>query len=258
MAENNYPRIGEIVICTITKVLDYGVFVELTERNNLKGFIHISQVATGWIKNIRNFVREGQVRAARVISINTEKNQIDLSLTKVFAHEEKARIEEWKQGKRNRKFIEILAQENKQGFEKVWEQVAVPLIDEYGTFQESLNAIALGKEHALKTVPKEWQQPLLKLVEKHVTVQQKSVSGTLSLLSLAPNGVEVIKEALRKAKSPSKDAEVIISYSGAGKFLLKVSTYDFKESEKILHNISNQVLDAIKEKKGTGKFEKTA
>lgn len=256
MENDNYPKLGEIVICSVARVLDYGVFVELVEYNNLKGFIHISQVASGWIKNIRNFVREGQVRAARVVSISAEKNQIDLSLTKVAAQEERARIEEWKQLKRNRKFIEVLAKENNQGFEKVWAEVAEPLVNDYGSLQEALYAIALQKEDAMRTVPKQWQKPLLKLVEKHVIVKEKTVSGMLSLSSLAPNGVEIIKSALSKAKSPSADVNVSIIYAGAGKFLLRVSSFDFKESEKALSVVSQKVVEAIKESNGNGKFEK--
>ena len=256
MSNQQYPRVGETVVCVVTKVLDYGAFVELVEYGNTKGFIHISHVASGWIKNIRNFVREGQVRAAKVVSINTEKNQIDLSLTKVFQQEEKARIEEWKQLKRNKKFIEILAQENKQGFERVWEEVAEPLISEFGSLQDALYAIALQKEGAMKIVPKNWRQALLKLVEKNITVQEKTVSGTISLSSMEPNGVEIIRSALEKAASPSTGVTVSVTYSGSGKFLVKVSSFYFKESERVLGSISQAVLEEIKEKKGTGKFEK--
>src|SRR3989338_103759 len=103
------PNHGEVVVCKITKVLDYGVFAELLEYGNAKGFVHISQVSSGWIKNIRNFVKEGQVRAAQVMLVNRERGQIDLSFTKVSEQAQKARLEEWKQLTRSRKLIEVLA-----------------------------------------------------------------------------------------------------------------------------------------------------
>ena len=77
------PVIGEIVVVKVLRVLDYGAFVELLEYGNAKGFVHVSQIASRWVKNIRNFVKENQVRAAQVLSIDQSKGQIDLSLTKV-------------------------------------------------------------------------------------------------------------------------------------------------------------------------------
>ena len=92
--ETEFPQVGETVVIKIIKVLDYGAFAELPEYDNLKGFIHISQIATGWIKNIRNFVKEGQMRAAKVQNIDTAKNQIDLNLTKVSPAAQRAKINE--------------------------------------------------------------------------------------------------------------------------------------------------------------------
>lgn len=256
MEKQEFPAVGEVVVCLVTKVLDYGAFVELLEHNNLKGFVHISQVSAGWIKNIRNFVREGQVRAARVIAISQEKNQIDLSLTKVSGQAAKARLEEWKQLKRSRKFIEVLAKENKRDPESVWEEIAVPLVNEYGSFSKALEELALEKQQAFDLVPKNWRKPLEEIVKKTVTVQEKQVSGIVSLSSHASDGVEAIKSALSEAKSPSKDISVSVSYLGSGKYLLKVSSFDFKESEKALAVVAEKVVNAIEKKGGKGKFEK--
>lgn len=255
LENEQYPKIGEVVVCLVTKVLGYGAFVELLEHNNLKGFVHISQVSSGWIKNIRNFVREGQVRAARVVAISQEKNQIDLSLTKVSEQAAKARLEEWKQLKRSRKFIEVLAKENKQDPESVWEEIAVPLVNEYGSFSKALEELALEKQEAFDLVPKNWRKPLEEIVKKTVTVQEKQVSGIVSLSSNASDGVEAIKSALSEAKSPSKDISVSVSYLGSGKYSLKVSSFDFKESEKTLAVIEERVIQAIEKKGGTGKID---
>jgi len=256
MEQQELPAIGETVICSVRQVLNYGAFAELPEYNNIRGFIHISNVASGWIKNIRNFVREGQVRAAKVVSINREKGQIDLSLTKLSRQDERARIEEWKQLKRGKKFIEMLAKENKRDFESVWMEIAEPLTAEFGSLQDAFQEIALKKEAALKQLPKNWHAPLLKFVEKNVVVKEKEISGFLSLSSLAPNGVELIKQAFEKVKSPKETVRVRVSYAGSGKYLLKVSSHNIKDAEKVLNSISEQVVQEIEKRKGSGKFER--
>jgi len=106
----NLPEPGEIIIGRIFKVLDYGVFMELLEYEGLQGFVHISNVSSSWIKNIRNFVKEGQIRAGKVINIDRSKRQVDISLTKVSANAQREKIEEYKQGKRSQKLVELLAQ----------------------------------------------------------------------------------------------------------------------------------------------------
>ena len=122
--EHELPEVGETIVCKVKQVLGYGAFVELVEYGNKKGFVHVSQVASRWVKNIRNYVKEGQIRAAKVLSIDRGRGQIDLSFNKVSSHAQRARIEESKQLKRSKKLLEILAKEQGKAFEKAWEMMA--------------------------------------------------------------------------------------------------------------------------------------
>ena len=89
----DFPEQGEIVIGRISKVLGYGVFLDLLDYEGLQGFVHISNVSSSWVKNIRNFVKEGQIRAGKVVSVDSSKNQVDVSFTKVSANIQRAKIE---------------------------------------------------------------------------------------------------------------------------------------------------------------------
>ena len=255
MDQDNIPEAGETVVCRVKQVLNYGAFVELVEYGNSKGFVHISQVSTRWVKNIRNFVKESQIRAAKVLSINRERNQIDLSFTKVSASAQRARIEEWKQLKRCKKMLEVLAKDQHKTFDQAWEAIAKPLLEAHGSLPEAFQAIALLGQEAAEHVEKSWLKPLLELVEKNIPVPEKTLKGVLSLQSLKPNGVEVVKEALAKAEATSKKVEVF--YSGGGKFALKATGTDFKEAEKNLNNAAEAATEAMKESNGEAKFERS-
>src|SRR3989338_3209840 len=126
-----FPEQGEVVIGRISKVLDYGVFLELLEYEGVQGFVHISNVSSSWIKNIRNFVKDGQIRAGKVIHIDQYKKQVDISLTKVSANSQREKIEEYRQGKRAQKLIELLAQKVGAKPEEAWAEVAGPLLEKY-------------------------------------------------------------------------------------------------------------------------------
>lgn len=250
--EKEFPSIGEIVVAKVTKVLAYGVFVELLEYDDLKGFVHISQVASRWVKNIRNYVKENQIRAAIVLDIKQEREQIDLSLNKVSAGAQRKKIEEWKQFKREQKLIEVLASENKKSFEDTWNEVAEPLIAEKESLMKALQEISLSKKIPAE-IPKKWHKSLLKLIEKNVVVPEKVVKAVLQLNSNAPNGVEIIKKTLNEIeKQGSNEARIDLYYLGSGKYMVKVITYDYKLAERTLREVSEKGIKFIESHQGEG------
>lgn len=255
--EKEFPSIGETVIVKVTKVLPYGAMAELLEYENLNGFVHVSQVASRWIKNIRNFVKENQIRAAHVLSVDRGKEQIELSLTKVSAGAQRKKIEEWKQFKRAQKLVEILASENKKSFDDTWSEVAEPLIEKFSSLTLAFQEIALAKT-VPEIIPKKWAKPLLELVEKNIVVPEKIVKGTLLLSSNAPNGVELIKKALKEAQSSEKEnAKIELLYTGSGKYIIKVVSFDYKIGERVMNEAAEKAIKFIEGAKGTGKFSKS-
>src|SRR3989304_8342081 len=98
MIENKtgLPEEGEILQCTVTSVQSHSVFVRIDEYG-INGMIHISEVAPGRIRNIRDFVREGKKIVCKVLKINQEKNHIDLSLRRVSRSEALTKNYEFKQ-----------------------------------------------------------------------------------------------------------------------------------------------------------------
>ena len=65
-----FPEEGELVVGTVTSIRNFGAFVTLDEYNNREAFIHLSEVATGWVKYIRDHIREGQKIVARVLRVD--------------------------------------------------------------------------------------------------------------------------------------------------------------------------------------------
>ncbi len=236
-----WPNVNEIVVVKIDKVLDYGVFCSLLEYENATGFVHISQVESSWIKNIRNYVSEGQMRAALVQKVDLEKLQIDLSLTKVTERQQRLRIEEYKQLDRNKKLIEQMAKTLNKTKEEGWNAIAPPLISMYGNIPQAFEAIAMDGERAIEGVDEEWIPILVEVVKKNVRPAEKEVKGTLSIACTAPNGIELVKAALLESAKNVSNATITYSYLGGGKYLLKVVSYDFKLAEKGLSGVQERL-----------------
>ena len=54
------PQKGELVLGTISRVNPFSVQIALDEYPGKEGSVHIGEVARKWIKDIRDFVKEGQ------------------------------------------------------------------------------------------------------------------------------------------------------------------------------------------------------
>jgi len=77
------PEVGEIVIATITKVIDHGAYVSLDEYDNIPGFLHISEIASGWVRTIGRYVKAGEKKVLLVKKVLPNRSEIDLSLKQI-------------------------------------------------------------------------------------------------------------------------------------------------------------------------------
>jgi len=67
---------GTIVKGTVTGITNFGAFIDLGEGKT--GLIHISEVANDYVKNVNDFLKEGQSLNVKVITIG-EDGKISLS-----------------------------------------------------------------------------------------------------------------------------------------------------------------------------------
>ena len=54
------PEQGEIILATVTKVMDHGAYVTLDEYDDVQGFLHISEIAPGWIDQLIDLLKMGK------------------------------------------------------------------------------------------------------------------------------------------------------------------------------------------------------
>ena len=64
------PEAGEIVLVTVKEITGHGAYVSLDEYSNMTGFLHIFEIATGWIRNIERYVKPKQKAVLKVIRVD--------------------------------------------------------------------------------------------------------------------------------------------------------------------------------------------
>lgn len=79
-------EVGMVIEGKVTGITNFGAFVELS--NGKTGMVHISEVSTDFVRNIKDYIKEGQVVKALITGIS-EKNEIALSMKKLLDHKPK-------------------------------------------------------------------------------------------------------------------------------------------------------------------------
>jgi len=73
------PNIQELVVVKITEVTQFAAWCDLLEYE-ARGMIPISEAAGKWIFDVSEVVKEGEIRVAKVIKVEEDKNLVHLSL----------------------------------------------------------------------------------------------------------------------------------------------------------------------------------
>jgi ribosomal protein S1 len=84
-------QIGQVVKGKVSKVMPFGVFVELDDQ--IQGLAHILELSHNDIKNPEEVVKAGEEREFKIISIEPQEHRLGLSikaLTEKPAEKEKA------------------------------------------------------------------------------------------------------------------------------------------------------------------------
>ena len=252
----DFPEPGELVICSVQNVKNFGAFVTLDEYSGREGFIHVRDVATGWVKYIRDHVREGQKVVCRVLGVDADKGHIDLSLKQVNDHQRREKVQEWKNEKKAEKLLEMAGKKLDKSLEDAYREVGDRLIDEYGTLYGAFEEAAVNEE-ALSSlgVGKEWIEAISSLASESIQLPSVTIDGVLEISSPAPDGIDRIRESIETGLKGDA-GEIDIHYLGAPRYRITVTAEDYKIAEDELKSAVDRVVETIKETGGSASFKR--
>lgn len=247
-----FPEEGELVICEVTKVYPDSVFCNLIEYDK-SGMIHISEVSPGRIRNLGDYVRVGKIIVCKVLSVNSFKNQIDISLRRVSENQRRIKTNLIKLEQKAEKIIELAAIQLKVKNLDLYDEVSEKAFEKYDTvyafFEEAQkNPSMLKKAHLPdKTVKALQEQIIQKIKPPSVTI-----SGAITIRMYSPDGAETIRDAFSKIKAE----EVKAIYLGGGTYKIEAVSMDYKTAEDILEKEVEQIRKKIQSKKGFFEFKR--
>ena len=246
------PEQGEIVLATVSKVMDHGAYVTLDEYDDIQGFLHISEIAPGWIRSISRFVRDGEKKVLLVKKVNSKRGDIDLSLKQISKDQKKQKLKEVKKFEKGKTLLQNVQEKAKLSdneIEKLEDSIFSKFDSVYDAFIEiGRNGIESVKE--LKLAKK--TAVAIEEICSKIKLPSVEIRGIIEITSGRTDGVEIIKKIL--LDELKKDSTIDITYLGAPKYRLSITSDNFKSAEKLLKPIIAEIQTNIEKKKGSFKF----
>jgi len=247
------PERGEIVLATITKITDHGAYVSLDEYDNIQGFLHVSEIAPGWIRSVTRFVKEGEKKVLLVKKVSRNRSDIDLSLKQISKDQKKKKLLEVKKYEKGMTLIKNI-QEKAKLSESDIEKLEDSLFSKYDSIYDAFIEIARKGISSINDL--KLSKKVLNAIEEvstKIRLPSVEIRGILELTNSKSDGVEIIKKMLLDVMK--EEGETIqITYLGAPKYRLSIKASDFKTAEKTIKPILSNIQQSIEKKKGTFKF----
>lgn len=244
------PEQGEIILATVTKVMDHGAYVTLDEYDDIQGFLHISEIAPGWIRSVNRFVKDGEKKVLLVKKVKAV--DIDLSLKQVSKDQKKQKLKEVKKYEKGKTLLENLQEKTKitnEEVEKLEDKFYTKFDSVYDGFMEiARNGISIITDLKLT---KKITTAIEEICSK-IKLPSVQIRGIMEITSDKSDGVEIIKKILLDIIK--KDSTMDITYLGAPKYRISITSEDFKSAEKSLKPIIEEIQKNIEKKKGSFKF----
>jgi len=260
LRRTDWPEIGEFVIGTVISVMPHGAYVSLDEYGGKEGLIHISEISSSWVRNIRRHVHEGQKVVLQVLRVDPIKEHVDLSLRRVTGRERRERLVEWKRLKRGITLLTSTAKTMGLDSEEAYETIGIKLEDEFGSlYQALLEAVDKGEKALIKKgISEEWAKALTETAKTKIKPPMVTIKGVLKVSSDKSDGVDVLRKAFKKAVSSKgrKRAQIEIKVLGTPQYSIEVTSKDYKTAEKIMADAINTTTDFLKTSGGEVSFKR--
>ena len=237
MIKKGFPRQGELVIATIVKVNPNSVFVKLKEYD-AEGMIHISEVSSGWIKDIRRFVKADQEIVAKVLRGDRE---LLLSMKRVSSHEQNSKIKNYRLEQRAEKLLEMAGQILGYSGEEIRKEMYDLILEKFGSLYIVFKLAVEKPDHLKKNLSDEWINAITEIPKKNIAQKEFELKARLFIKTTEPDGVKKIKDVLKKAKKTG----LKIAYISAPEYLVKYSTMSPKKGIKEMENRLQKITSSI-------------
>ncbi|MCW4035884.1 MAG: translation initiation factor IF-2 subunit alpha [Candidatus Bathyarchaeota archaeon] len=243
-----WPEVGDLVVATVQRIAGHGAYVALDEYDGKEGLLHISEISSRWVRNIRNHVRERQKLVLQVLRVDPSREQVDLSLRRVTQDERRKKLEDWKKNRKAETILKGVAVGLNMSEAKLFEEAGAKLVEHHGSLYAGLEEAAKRGVEALRDagVAARVAKALAEAAKEKIIVKGVMIQGVFEITSMEPNGVDEIRRTLLEAKTIAEelDTEANLYALGAPKYRIEVNAGDYRAAEAALDKIVESTTQA--------------
>ncbi len=240
------PDPGEIVVCTVREITSHGIYVNLDQYGGTNGFLHVSEISTGWVRNIERVAKPQQKLVLKVIRADRTRKEIDLSLRQVTNEERRAKVIEWKRAERANAIMSTVKKKVNLEDRNLNDYVA-RMVEQFGSLYAALETAAKKGEKAFAALelPQAFASAVVETATEKIVPPKYEIGAIVEVSSRAPDGVQQIKKTLLAASSSSTMADVKITYAGAPRYRVRITADDYKQAEKAMASVLDKIKDGV-------------
>jgi translation initiation factor 2 subunit 1 len=258
--KDEWPEEGDLVVGTISRVLPYGAYVTLDEFEKREGLIHISEISSTWIRNIRDYAREGQKIVVKVLRVDPSKGHVDLSLRRVTGREKKEKMVAWKKTKRADGLIKLASEKLGITSEEAFNRFGSKIEEHFGGLYEGFEEILEKGDMPLTKlgILGEDSKVLVEIAQTKLKIPKVKIKGIIELQCQGPEGVNAIKDILMKAENTkrAKETDIDIYVIGAPRYRVEITAKNYRDAEKTLQNLTENASTSIENAGGSCTFKR--
>ncbi|MFN3804609.1 MAG: translation initiation factor IF-2 subunit alpha [Pyrobaculum sp.] len=196
LVKKEFPEVGELVIGTVKKIAEHGVYVHLDEYD-IEAFAPAQEVLQSWFHSVRDYVKEGNKTVFKVISVNPKMKVVEISLKRVRVDEKEKKLLLYRHRLRTLKLLEIalkkLGRPPQDAYAIMW-HLEEHFGDPFKVFEE---VVKTGPQvlEGLELDPALREQ-VIEIARQQIEVPTTKISGVIKAVSVEGDGVEKIRNAL--------------------------------------------------------------
>lgn len=220
--------------------------MDLDEYNGMNGFLHISEISTGWVRNIERVAKVGQKLVLKVVRAERSRREVDLSLRQVTNEERRNKLIEWKQREKSMTIL-VMAKKKRGMDDRQFSELLTKLQDQYGTLYDALEDAAKRGEKTFASMGlgPELVNELSTAAREKIASPKYEVGSIVEMSSNAADGISQIRKALAAGMAASSVGEIRMTYVGAPRYRVRVTADDYKQADKVMGAVLQKMEESI-------------
>ena len=250
------PEEGEIVLVTIKEVTGHGAYITLDEYDGTIGFLHISEIATGWIRNIERYIRPKQKTVLKVIRVNKSRAEVDLSLKQVTGDERKSKLIEVKKNEKASAFMDIIKKKANLSDSEI-STLEDEILKRFDLIYDLFETVSRKGIDSIRSLG--FSEEVMKAIDiesNKIQIPHVEIMGILEISLNKADGIERIKNILGSVEMSKANTSISITETSSPIYRMVCRADNFKSAEKIMNNALEKVKSAVNQEKGVFDFKR--